>query len=229
MDRRPASEWARRLAGVLGERLSLIDLPPAERTELERQLGRFAEAAPIQQLLADRLRDASAPSAARRSSLQAMAWSDLKAEAVPREWVDALAGVLEGDPATPSWSHRPWRPCAPCLSPGRRPVTCQPVCSGSPATPGTPPTSGSAPWPPYPGDWSIPIRISSRFLIGQLDREQTVASRTTAADVLARAKLTAEQLVRLADALRTAGPVEVDRLLAAFEQSADESLGFEAH
>ena len=33
------------------------------------------------------------------------------------------------------------------------------------------------------------------------------------------------QLARLVDALRTAGPVEVDRLLTAFEQSTDESLG----
>ena len=30
-----------------------------------------------------------------------MAWSNLKPEAVPREWVDAMASVLEGDPATP--------------------------------------------------------------------------------------------------------------------------------
>ena len=95
------SDWAPALAGVLGERLSLIDLPPGDRAELERQLGRFAQAAPIQRLLADRLRDAFAPSAARRSSLQAMAWSNLKPEAVPREWVDAVASVLEGDPATP--------------------------------------------------------------------------------------------------------------------------------
>ena len=35
-------DWADALAGVLGERLSLIDLPPADRVELERQLGRFA-------------------------------------------------------------------------------------------------------------------------------------------------------------------------------------------
>ena len=43
--------------------------------------------------------------------------------------------------------------------------------------------------------------------------------------MLARAKLTPEQLVRLADLLPTAGPLEVDRLLAAFEQSTDEALG----
>ena len=63
------------------------------------------------------------------------------------------------------------------------------------------------------------------FLLGQLDREQPAAARTTAADVLARARLTATQLDSLADALKIAGPLEVDRLLTAFEQSTDEALG----
>ena len=52
-----------------------------------------------------------------------------------------------------------------------------------------------------------------------------MAIRTTVADVLARAKLSTGQLDRLAEALRSAGPVEVDRLLTAFEQSRDESIG----
>ena len=43
--------------------------------------------------------------------------------------------------------------------------------------------------------------------------------------MLARAKLTPASSCRLADALKTAGPLEVDRLLAAFEQSTDEALG----
>ena len=76
-----------------------------------------------------------------------------------------------------------------------------------------------------PGGLVKPDQTLFKFLIGQLDRERTVAARTTAADVLARARLTAGQLTRLADALRTAGPLEVDRLLVAFEQSTDESLG----
>ena len=76
-------EWAGALAGVLGRRLDRADLPAAERAELEKQLGRLAQAAPIQQLLADRLKDASAPRAARQSSLQAMAWSGLNEKQVP--------------------------------------------------------------------------------------------------------------------------------------------------
>ncbi len=220
------SEWAPALAGVLGERLSLIDLPPAERTELERQLGRFAESAPIQRLLADRLRDAFAPSAARRSSLQAMAWSNLKAEAVPREWIDALAGVLEGDPATPEL-------VTPAVATLRAlPLTREKAAGDLPAR--LLRIAGAArnsvdlrlgALAAVPGGLVSPDQNLFSFLISQLDRERTVASRTTAADVLARAKLTAEQLLRLALALRTAGPLEVDRLLTAFEQSSDESLG----
>ncbi len=40
------------------------------------------------------------------------------------------------------------------------------------------------------------------FLLGQLDREQPASTRTAAADVLARAKLTTTQLGALADVLK---------------------------
>jgi putative heme-binding domain-containing protein len=63
------------------------------------------------------------------------------------------------------------------------------------------------------------------FLLSQLDREQPAPIRTAAADVLARAKLTTSQLDALADVLKTAGPLEVDRLMTAFDQSSDESIG----
>ena len=49
--------------------------------------------------------------------------------------------------------------------------------------------------------------------------------RSTAAEVLAKAKLTSEQLGTLAAALKAAGPMEVDRLLEAFAQSTDEQVG----
>ena len=219
------SDWAPALAGVLGERLGLIDLSPGDRTELERQLGRFSQADPIQRLLADRLRDAFAPSAARRSSLQAMAWSNLKPEAVPREWIDAVAGVLEGDPATPEL-------VTPAVATLRALPLTRERAGDLPARllriAGTARNSADlrlAALAAVPGGLVTPDQNLFTFLMSQLDHERTVASRTTAADVLARAKLTTEQLVRLAFALGTAGPLEVDRLLAAFEQSTDESLG----
>jgi putative heme-binding domain-containing protein len=63
------------------------------------------------------------------------------------------------------------------------------------------------------------------FLRARLDGEQTVAVRVAAAEVLAKAKLDAAQLVGLAEALKSAGPLEVDRLLDAFTQSTDDKVG----
>src|SRR5439155_25977935 len=55
--------------------------------------------------------------------------------------------------------------------------------------------------------------------------DQPVALRGLAADVLARAKLDFAQLIALAEALPTTGPMELDRLLDAFAKSTDERVG----
>ena len=62
-------------------------------------------------------------------------------------------------------------------------------------------------------------------MLGQLDRELPASSRTTAADVLSRARLSVTQLSTLADSLKSAGPLEVDHMLDAFEQTTDEAIG----
>ncbi len=218
-------EWAQALAGVLGDRLDRPDLPAAERTELERQLGRFAQAAPIQQVLAARLRDPSAPLAVRRSCLQAMAGADLQLNDLPAAWLDALTGVLEGKPAD-----------APLVA---QAVATLRTRTSSKARPGGVSASllriaGDARNPAelrldamaaIPGGLANPPENLFTFLTGKVDRDQSVAARTTAADVLARARLATEQLSRLADSLRSSGPVEVERLLTAFEQSSDEAIG----
>jgi putative heme-binding domain-containing protein len=63
------------------------------------------------------------------------------------------------------------------------------------------------------------------FLRDRLGPESPVGVRGAAASVLGRAALSTEQLAALADMLKTAGPLEVDRLLAAFEHASDEALG----
>ena len=218
-------DWAGALAGVLGERLSLIDLLPADRAELERQLGRFAQAAPIQRLLADCLRDPFAPEATRRSSLQAMAWSNLKPGAVPSEWLDAVASVLEGDPATPELVTPAVATLRALPLTGLEAGSLPGLLKKIAVDPANAADLRLAALAAVPGGLKNPDENLFTFLVNQLDRERTVAARTTAADVLARARLTTEELARLADKLRTAGPLEVDRLLVAFEQSTDAELG----
>ncbi len=63
------------------------------------------------------------------------------------------------------------------------------------------------------------------FLRSHLDSEQPVAIRGAAAEVLARAKLNAGQLVALTETLKTVGPLELNRLLDAFAQATDDKVG----
>jgi putative heme-binding domain-containing protein len=63
------------------------------------------------------------------------------------------------------------------------------------------------------------------FLRKNLDPEQDVLVRSSAADVLARARLTTPQLARLTESFKSAGPLEADRLLPAFKECADEAVG----
>lgn len=63
------------------------------------------------------------------------------------------------------------------------------------------------------------------FARRQLAPEQPPAARGAVAAALARAKLSPAQLGALAGDLRTAGPVEFGRLLAAFDDGGDEALG----
>jgi putative heme-binding domain-containing protein len=62
-------------------------------------------------------------------------------------------------------------------------------------------------------------------MTGQLSPDHAVATRSAAAEIVSKAKLDRAQLLALAEALRTVGPLEVDRLLAAFAPSSDEQVG----
>ncbi len=217
-------EWASALAGALDQRLVGGAVSAAERAELERQLGRFARSAAVQDLLAARLRDPSTPLAARRSSLQAMAWSGLNEKQVPAGWLTALASVLDDSP-----------PSADLVSRAVATVRSLPLSRDQSGELSARLLHIAAAvhdealrfdaLAAIPGGLKETDEKTFTFLLGKLHRDQTVVARTTAADVLARARLSKEQLARLAGELRSAGPVEVDRLLAAFAQSTDETLG----
>ncbi len=217
--------WAVALAGVLGERMLRLDLPSTERAELERQLGKFALAVPIQELLVTRLRDTATAQAVRQSSLQAMSQSGLRQNQVPAAWIAALANLLNGDQ-----SNADLVPLAVATiralpvtraAAGELPARLLEIAENDKNSAELRLSALAA----VPGGLTNFSENIFMFLLNKLEREQPVATRTTAADVLARAKLTRPQLDRLADGLRTAGPVEVDRLLSAFEQSSDESVG----
>jgi len=64
-----------------------------------------------------------------------------------------------------------------------------------------------------------------RFLFSNLETTKPVNVRTAAAGTLGRARLPSAQLASLADSLKTLGPLELPRVLPAFEKTGDEALG----
>jgi putative membrane-bound dehydrogenase-like protein len=215
-------DWGSVLAGPLRAQLNTDASGQAERAALENLLSRLARATPIQELLADTLRDGTAPRERRSSILRTMGASGLKP--TPQTWMASLATVVSGtgdeelvrqSVATmrtlPLSSHGDGGLTAALLALGGRetaPVEVRldalaAVAGGLPAV--------------SPGLFA--------FLTAQLTPDHAVASRSAAAEVLSKAKLDHEQMVALAEALRTVGPLEVDRVLAAFAQSSDDRVG----
>jgi putative heme-binding domain-containing protein len=63
------------------------------------------------------------------------------------------------------------------------------------------------------------------FLRAQLASTEPVMVRSAAAGILGKAILSRAQLRELADTIKTSGPLEVPRLLSAFDHSTDEAVG----
>ena len=213
-------EWGDALAGALDNRIK-AGVDAQARGELERQLGRLASSPAVQALLAGRAADANAPADQRRLALGAMAASGLKE--LPQGWRDAISSALVCDDADvvadavaaarklapPKEKTGPWDDRLRAL--GTREKVPESVrveaLSGMPGGPGE----------------LTPDAFT--FLTGRLSPQQPTAQRVMAAEVLARAKLTSDQLATLADKLRDAGPLEIGRLLPAFDQSGDDAVG----
>jgi putative membrane-bound dehydrogenase-like protein len=214
-------EWGGAMAGFLRARLGAPNLSAGECDGLVRRLARFAGSAPVQDLLAEPLRDVRALREARRTALRAMAQANLKE--TPKAWLDALTEVLAGDDGA---EVREAVAAARSLH-----ITKE---QAEPLTAGLLKIGDSERFPvqvrlsalaAVPGGLSRVGESRFAFLRGYLAPDEPVAVRSAAADVLARARLSAEQRITLAEALKALGPMEVDRLLEAYAQSSDDAVG----
>jgi len=214
-------EWGTALAGLFRERLKAKELPVAEQDDLVRQLARLSSTTAVQELLADTVRSESVSTASRRIALRAMAQSGLKQ--VPDAWTAALALAVAGKEkelvreAVAAARALPWGKQRPEKLIGEL------LRVGGDAD--APPEVRLTALASVPGGLADVSAAQFDFLCVRLDSGQAVLARTLAADVLSRAKLTAPQLLRLTDLLKTVGPMEVDRLLQAYGQTTDEKVG----
>lgn len=214
-------EWGDALAGYLRTRLENKELSTDDAAELEGLLARFAKSVAVQELLGLGIGDEKLPAPARVAALGAIARSALKE--TPAAWLPALTKVLGSrdlavvGPAVNAAKALP-APKTP------DPALVQALLAVAAKT-DTPETVRLTALAAIPGALADVSPATFEFLRGNLRPELDVMQRSTAADVLARSKLTPAQLAALTESFQSAGPLEADRLLPAFKESSDEAVG----
>jgi putative membrane-bound dehydrogenase-like protein len=215
-------EWGTALAGILQKRLSQQNLAPAERDELAGQLGKFARTKPVQEFLAERVRDTKSPVEVRRVALRAMALSGLKEP--PQSWLTGVMRLLDDSPELLSDTVTTVRALRiPEGSIRETTAALIKVANRDSVAPTVRLTALAA----VPGGPSTVEPALFSFLRSRLDPDQPVGERSLTAEVLSRSKLSAGQLVALAESLDKVGPLELGRVIEAFGQSADEQVGLQ--
>jgi putative membrane-bound dehydrogenase-like protein len=213
-------EWGGELAGYFQQRLA-ADLTDSDRAELERQLAQFAKHEAIQSLLAGAACGDNASATARRSALRAMARAGLKE--MPAAWSSELTHSLEGpDPQLLPEVIAAAR-ALPAPKSGAAELAAGLLRAASNAKLGAQVRLDAL--AAVPGGLAQVEAATFDFLLAHLDPAQSVAQRSAASGVLARARLGADQLAALLTALKAAGPLELPKLLGAFEKASDEALG----
>lgn len=192
---------------------------PAQDEELAGLLGRLAGSHEIQDLL----KTASSPDdpQAAHTALLAMTRSGLRN--VPPGWYEAIQSVLSKDipglaldglqaarilpapnPVPPPWRQALQRQTE--VREERQRLIALTILAG------------------LPGNDRLPKPLF-QLALDRLERNQPAQLRSLAAEVLSRYPLDEGQLVRLAEALPSASPLDLARLLEAFARSRDQSAG----
>jgi putative membrane-bound dehydrogenase-like protein len=215
------SDWGGALAGSLRERLHARGLAKSDRAELERHLTQFAGNASVQQLIGAALAEADLSISQRRTLLVAIRNSGLKE--MPSDWVNALLRIIGGTVRTLAADvvaalHSVPAPKALAAEATRALLN---LADDRKADDSLRLNALAA----VPGGLTHVSQPNFDFLRKNLNTDLPVATRSAAAEVLSKAKLTNGQLLALTDSFQSIGPLEADRLLAAFEGCADPAVG----
>ncbi|MES2790001.1 MAG: PVC-type heme-binding CxxCH protein [Planctomycetota bacterium] len=216
-------EWSEALVGFFQTRLADETLLAADRQELERQLAQFATAASVQKLLADVVANPSTSKIARLSALQAMRASGLKE--LPAAWSAALvASLADADQPQLQRTLAVLRVFPPAKEAQLAPEIVARLQT----------VSGDAQLLPEIRLEALAVLATPpracddaqfALLTENLDQEKSITVRSVAAEVISKSQLTPPQLLALADLFKIVGPLEVDRLLSAYEQGGDQAVG----
>jgi putative heme-binding domain-containing protein len=216
------AEWGDKLAGYFrGELDGISSKPLAAQDELQSLLARLSGSPAIQSLVGKMLSPRKTSATTTNLLLGVVEKRGL--QQLPEEWVRALVELLErGTPESLPRVIETVRRAA--SSRGRiEPLAAALVkLAGNKSLPDATRLAALAAIPGASNQISPELFDYARRFLG---RESPAAERTAALDAISRAKLSRHQLLSLSAALGQLGPLEVDRLLEAFQQSRDEEVG----
>jgi putative heme-binding domain-containing protein len=214
-------EWGWALAGYFRERLTANGLGERDREELKHQLVQFAGASEIQGLVATSLEACVTDTAKRQMLLATMAEADLNT--IPSEWTSVVRLCLTNSDQAVLHS---------AVATAR---TLSQVKTNSPNF--SKDLLRIANNENHPSDLrlealaALPNGLRSiepdmfGFLCANVDPSKPVMMRSAAVSVLTKSKLNEDQLLALTDTIKNVGPLEMTKLLTAFEHSKSEAVG----
>lgn len=214
-------EWGGELVGFFRLRLALAAINAVERGELESQLARFARHGAIQDLLAETLRASNVES--QLIALRVMARAGLKE--IPSGWRNGLQQALASD-------------AEPVLRAAVAVIRSAPVGKTNSSS-FSEPLGHLALDSSRPAELRLealaaaPVLLSApevkpelfQFLCANLQPASPISRRASAAGLLGKATLAEAQLLELCDRVAEAGPLEMPKLLGAFEHHPSEAVG----
>jgi putative heme-binding domain-containing protein len=215
------AEWGNELSGFFKQKLTSKTLAVAESAELKRQLAEFAGSKPIQDIIGSQLLEPKTSPGTRQLLLEAISMSELKEP--PQVWIEAVSASLKE--TNKDLLHAAVA-AAHTLSSGKTktPALAEDLFRLA-RNPSQPEDLRLEALSAESSEAVAPDSELLGLLCRNLDPSRPVPARSAAANVLARAKLTDEQLITVADRLKVAGPLEVTKVLVAFEQSTNELVG----
>jgi putative membrane-bound dehydrogenase-like protein len=227
-DLRETAFWIASHRPEVGDRLALSyygdllfdSLPRPDLATTSAQLARLAGSKAIQDTLCKLLTEPDVPRLSRRIAVRAMTLARLKE--TPAAWIEVLNRMLGGDDfevvAEAVTAVRALN--LPKQGTKGLFLTLQDVGADRDVPADTRLDALAIAGTPASVDKPL-----FDFLLASVAPEQPHLSRTAAANILAKAKLSPAQQLALAEHARRVGPLELPRLLPAFERGANEELG----
>ena len=219
-------DWGDALAPLVRARLRATASTAAQRDDLQQKLAAFGSNPAVQALIADTV--LTAPTAdARKTALRAMAaaatTSASRVKELPAAWIEPVARALGDADAEVTRLAISVVRAAPASERGATDLRAALLTLAHDE--GRSLEQRVDALAAVPGGFPVvDIRVFD-LLRHALDPAQPLAVRTGAAATLERARLDREQLLGLAGTLERTGPLELPRLLPAFDSGSDEALG----